>query len=145
MAIETQEKQIGDNVYVVEKFGAKQGRKLLLRLTRLLGPAFAALADGDDNALAGALRAFAATATEDDFEHLCEAFASKTKVKQTAHFASGPKDIETDLARVFDSHFAGNYSEMLGWLLFAIQTNYSDFLSAIKAGNVNIEDATRTR
>lgn len=132
MAIERREKQIGANVYVVEQFGAKQGRNVLFRLIKMIGPSFAemAKADGGDaeGALADALRAFAGTADESDFDALCEAFASKSKVKLEAQFASGPKAVEMDLAKVFDSHFAGNYGEMIGWLVFAAQTNFADFL-----------------
>ena len=128
--IERREKRIGKTTYKVEQFGAKQGRLVLFRLFRLLGPAMSALAEGGDpgDMIGRALRRFAESANESDFDSLCEAFAAKTKVVHEATTAGGTVGVDLDLAADFDSHFANNYGEMLQWLAFAIEANYASFL-----------------
>ncbi len=127
MGKKTEERKLGDHVYVVSQFGALQGRAVLFRLTKMLGPALAGiLKDGLSEAGFGAaLSGWAASANVEDFTWLCDQFAEVSQVKQPT---SSGLPIVLPLGKVFDDHFVGHYSEMLKWLAFAIMVNFADFL-----------------
>lgn len=151
MATKTEETTIGANTYVVTQLGALQGRNVLLVLTRMIGPAVSGLIKGNTGErikvskgendplalfdqwggnIAGALEAWCAHASEKDFALVCDAFAERTKVRvPTTH--SNAASVDVDLSKVFDSHFAGSYGEMLLWLAFCVRFNYASFLSEI--------------
>ncbi len=129
MASEIKEKKIGKNTYLVSQFGAKTGRRVLFRLTKMLGPTIAGLIRGggfSQGGIAGALRAFAESGSDEDIDYLCDSFAAVTKVKTP--LANG-HEIELDLGKQFDDHFRGHYGEMIAWLMFAIEYNFESFLS----------------
>jgi len=130
-----QEKEIGGNTYVVTQFGAKVGRTVLFRLTKILGPALGGLVKGGFSgaAIGTAIQAFAETAREDDFAYLCDQFAASTTVKKPIT-ATGAKEIKVDLAKVFDEHFRGHYGDMVLWLAFAVEVNFASFFPEISSG-----------
>lgn len=120
-------KTIGEHSYKVTQFGAKKGRSVLFQLSKMLGPALGALTDGD---LPQAMAAFARTANENDFDSLCDAFAGSTVVMVSQRLSDGgTREVPFPLSQIFDTHFAGRYGEMLLWLAFSIEVNFSDFLS----------------
>lgn len=127
MAESQQEQKIGENTYVVRMFGAKKGRAVLFRLSKMLGPAMAGLLNGGftGQGISSMLQSFAESAKEEDFDYLCDSFADVTKVRRKV--ASGD-EITLDLPKVFDDHFRGHYGEMIKWLGFAIKVNYESFL-----------------
>lgn len=130
-----EERKIGDNTYVVTQFGAKEGRKVLFRLTKMLGPAMAGLVKGGfSGAGVGiALQTFSESAQEADFDFLCESFAKATVVKQPVTSTAG-SEIKIALEKVFDTHFRGHYGNMLLWLAFAVEVNFSSFFGEIMSG-----------
>lgn len=111
--------------YRVTQFGALEGRKVLLRLLKAVGPLFAAFAElkgeGEgklkdaiphlDSALNGL--------KEEDLEYLCDVFARCTEVKLNGKWPNLPD--------VFDLHFTGKYISMFAWLKFCVEVNFSDF------------------
>lgn len=140
---------IDGSVYVVKQCGAKEGRAIFFRLSKLLGAPLSGLVakidlaqiDGAANTfemvsslqggLAAALTSWVSEARQEDFEYLCEAFASHTKLRLTLDSSKGG-EIETDLIKQFDDHFAGNYGAMILWLAFAIEVNFQSFLPLIR-------------
>lgn len=133
MARKVETKEINGSTYEVTQFGALVGRQVLLRLTKMIGPALAGLSKGgfNEQGLASALETWTANLSPDDFDYLCDQFAKCTKVKQS--LTTG-QVIDLDLDKQFDSHFAGNYGTMILWLRFAIGVNYSSFLGEITSG-----------
>ncbi len=129
MGKETQKKKLGPNTYVVTQFGARIGRGVLFRLTTMIGPAAGGLLKGglSEAGLAGALTAWSTTAKPEEFDWLCDQFASCSKVETPLSTGAA---ITLDLAdqSVFDDHFVGRYDEMIGWLAFAVSVNFSSFL-----------------
>lgn len=133
MAESQQEQKIGENTYVVRMFGAKKGRTVLFRLSKMLGPAMTGLINGgfSGQGLVMMLSSFAESAKEEDFEFLCDSFADVTKVKRPV---SSGEAIVLDLSQVFDDHFRGHYGEMIQWLGFAIRVNFESFLPEMVSG-----------
>ncbi len=129
--LETKSKAIGDNTYKVTQLGAGKGRKVLVRLLKVCGPAFALAASGDTTEALGKL---AADLDEETADYLCETFAARTEVE-----LSNGKSV--DLASIMELHFAGNYGEMLEWLGFCVQLNYASFLGAL---GKKVPDASAT-
>lgn len=116
-------KQIGNHTYTVTQFGAREGGRVFIRITRLLGPAIGGGAEGGAAAMIGQL---STALDESDFDSLCDTFAAATMVTGGDYGAKQPQ-----LKAVFDDHFAGRYDELLEWLLFAFEVNYGSFLGAL--------------
>lgn len=122
--------------YEVTPFGSTQGRKVLVRLSNLLGPALAqalATAPGEGDAKAQLERVSASAiadllgrVAEDDLEYLVREFAACTVVQTPDMKGPGPLD---DKRR--DDHYAANYGEMFQWLWFGITLNYKSFLAVV--------------
>lgn len=111
MARETKETTIEGTKYRVVQVGAKVGRKVALKLGKVLA--------------SGAKDNFAESLNDDDVDFLCEEFSKVTEV----FFDSGKA---LYLNTVFDEQFAGKYFEMYKWLEFCIELNFGDSLK--KAG-----------
>lgn len=135
--IQTQEREIDGHRYQVTQLGATQGRKLLTRLAKALGPALAALVAGspsDPKAAApaasrenvgAAIKALAENLREEDLEAVIAALADRTMVQ-----TDPTTDAWVPLKGVFDAHFAGRYAAMFGWVAFGLEVNFGDFFSA---------------
>jgi hypothetical protein len=132
--IQSETRTIGGDEYEVTQLPSGRGRKLLLRLLRIVGPAIAELvkdgtssvklSDVSADGLAAALQELAARLTEDDFEYAVRELTSGTKVR----IAGGPA---VKLETVSELHFAGNYGAMLSWLGFALEVNFRSFFGGL--------------
>lgn len=133
--LKTEEIQINGNCYQVKQLGAKQGRQVLFRLTKAVGPALlampAALTGGSTAGLASALQSI----QPEDFDYLCDVFAqsSTVSIRSTAHGADPFQSPHVSVAAVFDQHFAGRYAELVEWLVFCARINFADFFSGMAA------------
>jgi hypothetical protein len=138
MTCEAKEKRIGASLYRITQLPARQGRALLVRFVRLLGPGAGAFVGGVGRARAGfdaALGLGIADAaldlctrlSEDELATICDKFAEYTVVIQT-------REIERRLPDIFDDHFAGKYDEMLGWLRACCEVNFSSFFGGKSLG-----------
>lgn len=128
MGLETKSKTIGRYEYRVTQLGFKRGNATWIRLLKVLGPALGRLLEGGRSlgslAIADSLGSLAANLTEDDLNYFCEVFGESTVVNVSA-------DKQPILIpKLQETHFAGQYGEMLKWLAFCVEVNYSDFLSA---------------
>lgn len=137
--IETHTREIDGTAYQVSQFGATQGRKILARLAKALGPALAALVAGAPEGakadaavsranIGEAIRALCEGLREEDLDLLTSALVEKTMVRVDAD-----SDAWVPLKGVFDAHFAGRYAALLGWIAFGLEVNYGDFFSASSA------------
>jgi hypothetical protein len=139
MAIEAKERRIGASHYRITQLPAKRGRAMLVRFVRLLGPGAGAFVGGLgrgkaslDAALgigiADGLHDLCTRLNDEDLSAICDEFATYTVVIQS-------RDIELQLSKVFDDHFAGRYDEMLAWLRACCEVNFSSFFGASSVGD----------
>ncbi len=110
---ETKTKSIGQLDYTVTQLGATAGRKVLVRLAKVIGAGL-----GGPEPISGML----AAVNDDDMAFMCDQFAALTTVK-IGDKSPGLKDI-------FEEHFAGKHLEMIYWLAFCIEVNFGSFLDA---------------
>jgi hypothetical protein len=133
--MQSETKTIGSTEYEVTQLPSGRGRKLLLRLVRIVGPAVGELLKGGEagtatlasvsaEGLSAAVGELAARLGEDDFEYAVKELASSTKVRVDGGGL-------VPLASVLDLHFAGAYGEMLSWLAFALEVNFRSFFSGL--------------
>lgn len=137
----TIERTIGATTYTITQLGAKQGRSVMVRLFRILGPAAAGLTSGEDieARLGNALTALARSASEDDFNALCDTFAAATKIRKTTETNAGPGHIDVPLTPDFDNHFAGRYAELLQWFGACIEVNFASFFDGAGGAKAFLE------
>jgi len=131
VGLETKSRVIGRYEYKVTQLGFKKGNATWVRLLKVLGPALGKLLETGANlksmnvaALSGPLAELAMTLTEEDLNYFCEVFGEATVVEVSAD----KKPIL--VPKVQETHFAGQYGEMLKWLAFCVEVNYSDFMGA---------------
>lgn len=117
MKFKTESKRIGAYTYHVQQLDAVRGSNALLRLLKVIGPAF----EADDEG--GALAKLAGSLSESELRWFCDLFAGQTTVTG----GDIPDDHEPQLDGIFGEHFAGNYFAMLEWLRFAFEVNYASF------------------
>lgn len=109
--------EINGTTYIIQPLLPKVGRKVLMRLVRILGPAFEAIEKGDP--IATLMKAL----SDEEVDFLTDAFVDTTRIQKGGG--------EVPLKGQFDNHFAANYGEMLLWLWACIQTNFSSFLEGL--------------
>lgn len=163
MAFETKSREINGRIYHVTELPAKQGRAMLVRLIKVLGPVFGQLVSGSkprkrslpglsaqaEAAAVGAsvlssvtgasvgraLAELSTRLTEQDLEWLCTTLGEYTEVQVDDE--RRPK-----LSLAYQNlHFAGRYLEMFGWIGFALEVNFSDFFEGSAIGNAIVRAA----
>lgn len=115
--------------YSVAQLGSSEGRRILVKLTRLLGPALGRLVGGEgrpSDAVSEAIAEFSAGANEDDLEDLCRTFGQSTELDVDGK----PMLLNLDMQEL---HFAGRYGAMFQWLGFCLRVNYADFFVSVEA------------
>ncbi len=159
--LEAQKRTIGEHTYEVTQLTAPIGRKLLVRLFKVLGPpigaALAGLPEGDGDgvatgdlktkAIGDAVMMLAETLTESELEHLVETLTPTTLYSLEADKWLQLKDDN-------EFHWAGRFLDMFAWIGFCLECNYSDFLggqtslagiaSAMSRGNLSPSPSQRT-
>lgn len=145
MGLKSQDKTIGDSSYRVTQLPAGRARKLLVRLYKVLGPAFGKLLEGlDDQAqkLAGtgkapslgdvemlsvsaAISTLALHLREEDLEYVVDQVLGSNSVEMS----NGEGKWVRLTKETSDLHFAGRLDEMFRVLGFALEVNYSSFFS----------------
>ncbi len=131
MGLRSERRTIGEHEYEVTQLPSSKGRRLLVRLFKVLGPAFGELTAGgaknvdevDSGALARAIQELALRITSDDLEDVVQELARTTRIRMG--------DKEPELASVMELHFAGRYDELIRWLAFALEVNYGSFFGGL--------------
>lgn len=128
MALATQEKQIGANLYQVTQLDAIRGRGVFTRFVKLIAPVFGELAEkgAEKTGMAKALAALASNITAEDMNFFCDSFAPTTCLVTTG---DDGKTRRPNLKEHFGLHFASNYAEMLQWLYFCLEVNFGSFFA----------------
>jgi hypothetical protein len=120
MAIQQEEKRIGDCTYRVTMLDAVEGSRTFIRLSRTFGPALSKIDLSTDTSIGQVVGSLCERLTEEDFEHYCKLFMKKTSVE----LEDGKEPMLKD---IFEVHFAGKYLEMVQWLAFCFEVNFRGF------------------
>lgn len=116
-------KSIGGYTYKVTTLPATVGSSVLTKTFNSVGPAFKS-ADG-----LGGLETIGSLfehLKEDTVRFLCDTFSAQTIVTGGDYGSKEPM-----LSDVFDVHFAGKYQDLLQWLLFCFEVNFSGFFAGL--------------
>lgn len=133
--LKQEERDIGDRRFQVTQMPAGRGRKLLVRLSKVIGPTLAAglqeMPEGDEEAtvgdlpvraLSGAIFELCEKLTEADLDYVCSQLAGDTKWSE-----DGESWTSLSSKGQFDLVFAGRYLDMLKWIGFGLEVNFADF------------------
>lgn len=134
---EPQQKVIDGHLFEVHPLAFKKGRKVLLRLSNLLGPAIARLERIDvskglgavlDTEIGPALGTLLSSLRDEDLEYFEEAFLEKTLVR-----LEGTENLVA-LKLNQEAVFGANYRAYLAWLAFCFTVNFGGFLPGGRTG-----------
>lgn len=128
---EVREHVIGEFTYKIQQLGSSDGRKVMTRVIKVMGPVTTqALAGGadDDTKMAKAVGKLCELLSDADLDYLCNTFSRVTRLSR-----NDDPSKELILAQVIEDHFAGKYGTMLAWLWACFKTNYSNFLDELPA------------
>lgn len=168
MGLRTESRLLGNHRYSVTTCPASEGRRILVKLLKLLGPTLAPILSGVDTK---GLRARATIGTGETGEPVGWSvldMEGKTLAEALQEFSSRlSSELVEDLAATFgacsevhlggeralqltletqEEHFSGNYSEFTKWIAFALEVNFKDFLGVLplsrkaKAADPNAAD-----
>jgi hypothetical protein len=131
MAVKSDTRTIGEHTYRVTQLTALKSRALFVRLVKLLGPAVVTVIGSGVNVnraqLGGLLSELFTRLSDDELAYFCNVLGACTEVL-------GPGGaVVIDSPAMIDVHFAGRLLDMFKWLRFALEVQFSDFLSAAKA------------
>jgi len=126
---EPQKKTIDGVTFEVTPLGYSTGRKAFVRLSKAVGPALAeAAGGGPDPDMAAALGSLVQNVEDDDLEWFADVLGKTTR------FSSDGGDkwpFLTEANR--EVLFSGRIFLFFQWLAFALEVNFSDFLSFLKS------------
>lgn len=143
MGLQSETRTIGDTTYRVTQLPAGKSRRLLVRLYKVLGPAFGKLLEGFDatsvtgggkapslldikmESVSQAMSTLAIHLTEEDLEFVVDRLFTGDMVEMDV---GDDKWVKLTKERV-DLHFAGKLDEMFRLLAFALEVNYASFFA----------------
>ena len=135
--LHTEEKQIGDHTFKISQLGSREGRRILVRLIKLLGPALGEIVESRGNieqAIGAGLSDLARNITNDDLTDLCQTFGNSTEVI----IEGKPVRLSIDFQEIF---FAGRYGAMMKWLKACLEVNFADFTELLGATELSLRAA----
>lgn len=103
--------------YTLMQCGAVQGRKAVVRLLKIIGPAYAVLQESQS--IEKGLVALVDRMSEEDMDYFCELLAANTMIGGQT------------LSGVFEEHFVGKYGDLARWLIAALKHNFGSFLDGL--------------
>jgi len=139
MARQSFTKKIGENTYEVEQLHLLEAKKVLLILSKKLGPGLAKILSASDSlaSVSNGLNSMATQAIADGLLQLVQDIDEKSLETIQEAFGKSSKIITENSSPIMTSatinnHFhGGNMSEYFGWISFCIEVNFVDFLSAL--------------
>lgn len=128
--IETTQKTIDDVSFYLTQLGFREGKKALVRLTKIVGPGLSRVAmsakDGDMKHIAVAIFELTESLTEQDLDYFCEVFGAHTEIED------GHKRVRLN-ADIQNVIFAGRYDLMFKWLGACFEVNFGPLLRTMKS------------
>jgi len=120
--------KIADSTYRITALSATEGRKIYLKLAKILAPGLAKLPSLKDannvDKLLGVVVGSLDSLDEDTLDLFCEAFGKATEL-----VVSDKQQITLEPG-AFGEHFCGKYADMTRWLIECIKANkFIDFLA----------------
>ncbi len=134
MPVETKTFSVDGDEYEITSLGAKQGRKIWLRLMHAFAPALKELggdAKLNEKTLLSAIAAAVENLDDETTEALYEAFGESCTVLIPS---TGNRPKLTGV--VFDQHFARRYFSMSKWLWECVSYNFASFLGDTPLGSI---------
>lgn len=128
LPFKVESKQIGKFAYKATQLDAVTGRRAFHRLVRAIGPAWAAMTHGGEERYEKALTKLLQDMSEADLDFFCDTFAAVTEVSGGSYGKRAPQ-----LDTVFLTHFAGEYFDMVQWLVFCMKLNFASFFAGAAA------------
>ncbi len=136
MPVQTKTFEVDGDQYEITQLGAKQGRKLWLKLLHSIAPAIKELSKSevktlDKSVVLAALSAAIENLDDATTEALYEAYGATCTVliRETGNTPNLT-------GAVFDQHFAAKYVSMSKWLWECTSYNFGSFLSDTSFGSV---------
>ena len=124
-------REINGKTYRLTALSAGPGRKMLVRLGKIVGPGLAAtlkaagsgsLLQADVSVLADGVGELCARLSADEFDDVCKIFLAQTEVHTGEGFAA---------MREYDA-FAADYGSLFRLLAAHLEHNYSSFLGVLR-------------
>lgn len=121
-------------IFEVTPLGYREGRKAFVRLSKAVGPALAQASSGGDMAdlsgsdvdVAAALSALVSEVSDGDLEWFADILGKTTRFSRGGD--KWPYLVEANR----EALFAGEILLFFKWLAFALEVNFSDFLSFLR-------------
>ena len=130
MALKTETRDIRGKKIRVTQLPFARARRTLVRLTNLLGPVFAELADAapslDQLGLGKRIGELFAGLSDEDLEFFADAFGAQSEIQTDK---GGWVYLASPESRA--NAFEGSLLAFFEWLRFAAEVNYADFLSVL--------------
>jgi len=126
--------EINGQRYRIQQLGAREGRRVWLKLLKVLSGPLKAASEAEGGVtemlLVKALASLFDAVDDEMFDELCEVFGKKTQV----YVKESDKWPELT-GVVFDTHFARNYVAMMQWLGECVVFNFGSFLGEASIGD----------
>lgn len=130
--IEPSVKTIGDNSYLFRPLTATPAYKLLVKLVKMAGPSFAAMASEGTDKFALAANVLAQNLDERITEDIIKQLVQQSEVNGQA------------LKLVFEMHFQTKIGELFQFLAFALEAQFGDFIGAVLSAQKSVVRSTAT-
>lgn len=138
--MEQSKKEINGNTYLVKPLPARKGISTLTMLIKLVGPAFSSGDGTDDKRVTKAFGEILNGLEAQQVLDIADLFGGCTIVTR-----KDGTQIALSGGEMFDSHFAAKYAEMVEWLAFCLEVNFSDFLGSIGFDGSNFRETLKTQ
>jgi hypothetical protein len=136
--LQTQQKAIGNAVYVVTPLPAGAALKMAARIARIIAPVISEVSSMTEvkGALGSALVDLIEALDDATVEYLYTTLAPSTRV-----MIGGAS---LDLGAVFDEHFRGRVLECMEWLKFSLEVNFAPLVESLLK-EASAEEATNAK
>ena len=125
---EPEKKTIDGVTFEVTPLGYAVGRKAFVRLTKAVGPALAEAAQGsEEGSMSAALERLVSSVEDSDLEWFADVLGKTTRFSTDG--SKWPFLSEANR----ETLFSGRIFLFFQWLAFALEVNFSDFLSFLRS------------
>lgn len=143
------EREIGGVLYRVKPLPFSVGRKMLVKLLKIMGPLFAAAFKGaildkqlgakevgGPGMISEVMATLPVVLTDEDLADFSRVFGSVGSYFKDGAWLALTSDNKKNAQ---EYHFAGRYLEYMRWLTFNIEVNYGGFFAGVASGGNGME------